>query len=209
MNTDRLRLGGSIAMWTISTVGIGIAVPWLVAAAVVAWAAMEGGAVEVQQALAGLATLDGLQWRTSVPAFWSGLTWVSIAVIFAYRISQLRWTKDTLDRIATCTGTWMQNRVRTLYARLGGNPTEAGRLSIALACTGALVLFVGWLQLTTKSLPFHAAAPHIAPAVRPAPRASAALVMPSGSVVSGNARIDQVGEGVYRVTFGDRPEASK
>ncbi|KAF1060711.1 hypothetical protein DX980_20365 (plasmid) [Burkholderia gladioli] len=138
MNTTRLRQGGLIAMWTISTVGIGIAVPWLVATAVVAWAAMEGGAVEVQQALAGVATLDGLQWRTSVPAFWSGLTWVSIAVIFAYRISQLRWTKDTLDRIATSTGTWMQNRVRTLYARLGGNPTEAGRLSIALACTGRL-----------------------------------------------------------------------
>ncbi|MDN7919264.1 hypothetical protein QZM99_14340 [Burkholderia gladioli] len=209
MNTDRLRQGGLIAMWTISTVGIGIAVPWLVATAVVAWAAMEGGAVEVQQALAGVATLDGLQWRTSVPAFWSGLTWVSIAVIFAYRISQLQWTKGTLDRIATCTGTWMQNRVRTLYTRLGGNPNEAGRLSIAIVCTAALVLIVAWLWLITATNPARRSAPRLEPMVHRAPPASAALVMPTGTIVSGNARIDQVGEGVYRVTFGDRPEASK
>ncbi|WP_186042849.1 hypothetical protein [Burkholderia gladioli] len=209
MNTTRLRQGGLIAMWTISTVGIGIAAPWLVATTVVAWAAMEGGAVEVQQALAGVAALDGLQWRTSVPAFWSGLTWVSIAVIFAYRISQLRWTKDTVDRMATLTGAWIQVRSRSLYSRLGGNPNEAGRLSIAIVCTAALVLIVSWLWLLTANNPARRSAPRLEPMVHRTPPASAVLVMPTGTIVSGNARIDQVGEGVYRVTFGDRPEASK
>ncbi|MCR1769780.1 hypothetical protein [Burkholderia glumae] len=211
MNTKRIRQGGLFAMWTLSTLGIGIALPWLVVTAVVAGTAMVGGAAEVQQALAGMATLDGLQWRTSVPAFWSGLTWFSIAVVFAYRITTSRWTKDTLDRLATRTAVWIQTHAGLLYARLdllGGSPIEAGRLAIALVCTGALLLIAGWFWLLTEHDPSRRDAPHLEPAVRRAPRASAALVMPGG-VVSGSARIEQIGDGVYRVSFGDRPEASK
>ncbi|WP_186239563.1 hypothetical protein [Burkholderia gladioli] len=209
MNTDRLRQGGSIVTWLTATIGIGIALPWLLATLTLAGIAVAGGGVMVQQALAEIVTLDGLQWRTSVPAFWSGLTWCSAAVVLAYRVTQSRWIKDTVDRTATLTGAWIQVRSRSLYSRLGGNTNEAGRLSIAIVCTAALVLIVAWLWLITATNPARRSAPRLEPMVHRAPPASAALVMPSGSVVSGNARIDQVGEGVYRVTFGDRPEVSK
>ncbi|WP_186029405.1 hypothetical protein [Burkholderia gladioli] len=209
MSTTRLRQGASIATWIIATTGISIAIPWLLATLTLAIIAMTGGAVMVQQALAYIATFDGLLWRTSVPAFWSGLTWLSVAIVFACRITLSQWTRDTVDRLATRTGAWIQIRSRALYTRLGGTPNEAGRLSIALVGTLALVLIAAWLSLLAEHNPAHRNVPDFKPTVRPSPSASAALLMPSGSVVSGNARIDQVGEGVYRVTFGDRPEDSK
>ncbi|ATF90508.1 hypothetical protein [Burkholderia gladioli] len=209
MNTTRLQQGASIATWIIATIGISIAIPWLLATLALAIIATTGGTVMVQQALANLATLDGLQWRTSVPAFWAGLTWLSAAVVFAYRITQSQWTRDSVDRLATRTGAWIQIGSRALYIRLGGTPNEAGRLSIALVSTLALVLIAAWLWLLAEHNPARRNAPEFKPTVRPSLRASAALLMPTGSVVSGSARIDQVGEGVYRVTFGDRPEALK
>ncbi|WP_369050168.1 hypothetical protein [Burkholderia gladioli] len=211
MNTTRLRQGGLIATWTLATVGIGIAAPWLVAAAVVAWVAVTGGAVAVQQALAGVATVDGLQWRTGVPALWAGLTWFSVAIVFAVRITHTRWLKSSVDWLATCSGVWIENRSRALYFRLGGNPNDAGRLSIAIGGTIALVLIAVWLWFIAGAYSSHRNSPHVAlaPAVQITARASAALVMPSGSVLSGYAQIEQTGEGVYRVTFGDRPEGSQ
>ncbi|WP_186191211.1 hypothetical protein [Burkholderia gladioli] len=205
MNTTRLRQGGLIAMWTLSTVGIGMAVPWLVATLILACFALCGGAVAVQQTLASLATVDGLQWRTGVPVLWTGLTWLSVVIVFAYRITHTRWVKDAVDRMATRAGAWIENRSRALYVHLGGTPNDAGRHSIALVGTLALVLIAGWLWLLNAHNPSRR---KVEPLDRP-PVSSAALVMPSGSVVSGNARIDQVSEGVYRVTFGDRLEASQ
>ena len=180
---------------------------WLVASLLLAWLApfaivAVGFAVgstlglssgDVRESAVAFATLDANSWASAGGA-WQTYTWVCYALVVGWRILKAKPVQQLLDRA----GSWITKSVERWLAPMGRLlerwPRGVVALTVAVGC-GLFIALIGQDSRHTVAVE------QIAFPSKPVPTTSAALTLAGGRIQSGEATIDQRGEGEFVVVF--------
>ncbi|MDN7813801.1 hypothetical protein [Burkholderia gladioli] len=141
MNMTRLRQSGLVVAWTVETVCVGVAAPWILIPGVLASVMLMNDTVMSQH------LMDQLIWHVVGTALWTRLTWLSMVLVLAYRLAQTRPAQDAVDRAAIRVGRLVQRRAPQSFTRLELEPGTLGRMVFVLFANFT-ILIVGLLWLS-------------------------------------------------------------
>lgn len=141
MNMTRLRQSGPVVAWTVETVCVGVAAPWIMIPGVLASVMLMNDTVMSRH------LMDQLIWNVVGTALWTRLTFLSMVLVLVYRLAQTRPAQDTADRIATRLGRLVQRWAPQSLTRLKLEPGTLGRMVFVLfANFTILVVYLLWLS---------------------------------------------------------------
>ncbi|WP_420956162.1 hypothetical protein [Burkholderia gladioli] len=148
MNTTRLLQGGLVAVWAIETACIGVAVSWILIAVALGLVMMMNDSVMSKHLLDQLITFDVARWHVGLAALSKRLTWVSMVLVVAYRLTLTQPAQEAADRLAIHVGRLVARRVLPSLSRFGFEPGTLGRMVFVLfANFTILIVYLLWLPV--------------------------------------------------------------
>ncbi|MBU9426377.1 hypothetical protein [Burkholderia gladioli] len=175
MNTTRLRQGGLVVAWTVETVCVGVAAPWILIPYVLALVMLTSDAVTAKHMTDQLITFDGVRWHLVGITFWTRLTWLCVVLIFAYRLTQTRSAQDAANRAAIRVGGLVRRWAPRSFARLELHPGTLGRMVFVLLANFTIQLAFGLFLLSVQHGAAHR---HVSAPTTPIPAAPRTVSSP-------------------------------